>query len=144
MQINFKWITTKDEQFKDAVALRTKVFVEEQGYTPEMEFDEKDETARHVVGYDGDKAVCTARVFYEKSQVLYLGRICVLPQYRGKNIGAELVCEMQNLAKNENATQIVLGAQVPKRGFYEKQGLVAYGDEYDDGGIMHIMMKKSL
>lgn len=38
---------------------------------------------------------------------------------------------------------IYLSAQLQAKGFYEKLGYLAYGDEYMDEHCPHIMMKKS-
>jgi predicted GNAT family N-acyltransferase len=35
----------------------------------------------------------------------------------------------------------VLHAQLPVRGFYEKLGFTAFGDVFDDAGILHISME---
>ena len=54
-----------DKLCEDAKKLRTEVFVAEQGF--EMEFDDTDSKARHIVGYDGEKPVAVCRYFYGKS-----------------------------------------------------------------------------
>ena len=39
---------------------------------------------------------------------------------------------------------IVLGAQLTATGVYERAGYERYGDVFDDAGIDHVMMRKSL
>ena len=72
------------ESLKDLHAarkIREKVFIEEQGF--EVEFDNIDESATHILlTIDGDPAA-TGRVFPKEDGVYILGRIAVLPQYRG-------------------------------------------------------------
>src|SRR5215204_3087971 len=51
--------------------------------------------AQRVVGlYDGTKQVGFARAFTDGVSLVYLADVYVLPEYRGKGLGVELVREM--------------------------------------------------
>ena len=51
--------------------------------------------ADRVVGiYDGDRQVGFARAFTDGTTVAYLADVYVLPEYRGRGLGVELVREM--------------------------------------------------
>ena len=50
---------------EEAKAIRTAVFVGEQGF--ETEFDDIDDVARHIVMYDGERAVATCRYYKGKA-----------------------------------------------------------------------------
>ena len=51
--------------------------------------------AQRVVGvYDGDRQVGFARAFTDGVSLVYLADVYVLPEYRGRGIGAQLVREM--------------------------------------------------
>jgi GNAT superfamily N-acetyltransferase len=51
--------------------------------------------AQRVVGvYDGDRQVGFARAFTDGVALVYLADVYVLPQYRGRGLGIELVREM--------------------------------------------------
>jgi len=51
--------------------------------------------ADRVVGlYDGDRQVGFARAFTDGTTLVYLADVYVLPEYRGRGLGAELVREM--------------------------------------------------
>jgi predicted GNAT family N-acyltransferase len=41
-------------------------------------------------------------------------------------------------------TEVELHAQVSARGFYERAGYTAVGDEYEEAGITHVTMRRSL
>ena len=71
--------------------IREEVFVREQEYPIELEFDEADENCWHLVLTDNEKAIATARLLKLSEGVFKPGRIAVLKEYRGKNIGAELL-----------------------------------------------------
>jgi predicted GNAT family N-acyltransferase len=41
-------------------------------------------------------------------------------------------------------TEVELHAQLTARGFYERAGYVAVGEEYEEAGIRHVTMRRSL
>ena len=51
--------------------------------------------AQRVVGvYDGDRQIGFARAFTDGVSLVYLADVYVLPEYRGRGLGVELVREM--------------------------------------------------
>jgi predicted GNAT family N-acyltransferase len=64
----------------DAYAVRTSVFINEQGFSPELDADEIDRAAYHIVLFDGSKPVATGRVFPDTAdkQTYRIGRVAVL------------------------------------------------------------------
>jgi ribosomal protein S18 acetylase RimI-like enzyme len=51
--------------------------------------------ADRVVGlYDGDRQIGFARAFTDGTALVYLADVYVLPEYRGRGLGVELVREM--------------------------------------------------
>jgi predicted GNAT family N-acyltransferase len=73
-----------------------------------------------------------------------LGRLAVRKPGRGKRIAQLLVAELEVVAKELGAKKMYAGSQVPVRGFYEKCGYHAVGEEYLDEGQPHIMMVKDI
>ncbi len=120
--------------------IREEVFVREQEYPVEQEFDEADETCWHLVLTDNEKAIATARLLKLSEGVFKPGRIAVLKEYRGKNIGAELLTLIIEKAKEMGAKELHIGAQTYAVGFYEKFGFKTTGEEYMDEHIPHIDM----
>ena len=127
----------------EARNIRQKVFVDEQGF--EHEFDTIDTTATHLIIFDDNGAIATARLFRGKSEENFIvGRIAVLPTYRNKHIGAKMMEILQTKIKELGGKTIVLSAQCRVRPFYEKQGYVAQGQAYLEGLCEHIKMVKTL
>ncbi len=120
--------------------IREEVFVREQEYPIELEFDEADESCWHLVLTDNEKAIATARLLKLSEGVFKPGRIAVLKEYRGKNIGAELLTLIIEKAKEMGAKELHIGAQTYAVGFYEKFGFKTTGEEYMDEHIPHIDM----
>lgn len=132
-----------DTMQKYSKIIRQKVFIEEQGF--ENEFDGIDDTAIHLVAFDENKAIATCRIFYDKSYCSYmLGRIAVLKEYRKMHIGKALMDKAEEIVREKKGNRISLSAQVRVSGFYEKQGFLKQGQEYDDEGVPHILMTKKL
>ena len=125
-----------------ARAIRLTVFCDEQGYLPHREFDQEDETALHVVVYDGEAPVATGRILKESDDVFYLGRIAVKKEYRGRQAGRFLMETLMDISKGRGAQTFKLGAQVQARGFYEKLGFRVVGDTYPDDHVAHVPMER--
>lgn len=87
---------------EDAIFIRKEVFVKEQGF--KNEFDEKDNEAHFLVGYENDNPVATCRIFYDTAKNIYIfGRIAVLKPYRGMGLGSLLLTEAQSYVTAKNA-----------------------------------------
>lgn len=128
-----------DIYFNDAYAVRKQVFMDEQGFSTEL--DETDKIATHVILYDNDKPIATGRIYQENDEY-HIGRICVLKAYRKNHLASIVMQTLEEIGFKQTDT-IYLSAQIQAKGFYEKLGYQAYGDEYMDEHCPHIMMKKS-
>lgn len=130
------------EDLAACLRLRRTVFIEEQGVSEAEEVDGLDADCVHLLASDDGVPVGTARILL-KGDLAKIGRVCVLPSHRGTGLGAALIRraleEMQG-----NATTAKLGAQVHALGFYEALGFTAIGPVYDDAGIPHRDMVRSL
>lgn len=124
----------------DARMIREKVFVEEQGFPPEEEFDVLDDQAMHVVIYDGERPVGTGRVYHD-GKTFRIGRLCVLKEERGQGIGDLMMRVLLVKAFEFNPTQVRIDAQAHARTFYENFGFEQDGAEIEDAGVPHIPMR---
>ena len=128
---------------EDAFAIRRKVFMEEQGYR--NEFDKFDDTCGYVALYANGKAVGTGRFFPSEAdgKIAVFGRIAVLKEYRGQELGRKIMEELEKAAKKEGFCGAVLTAQEYAVPFYEKCGFSLSDDEilYDEGNP-HRRMEK--
>lgn len=125
----------------EAKYIRETVFIKEQGFKDE--FDSIDDNCIHLVMFDDDHPVATCRVFFDENKGSYiLGRLAVLPQYRGRNLGADMVQDAQDVVKSMGGSSLMLHAQCRAKSFYEKQGYAPFGDVDYDEDCPHIWMKK--
>ena len=143
-----KILITKDTMsdiYLDAVRIRQKVFVQEQGVPANLEIDENEAYSVHFVLYtEEEKPAATVRLLPLDDQTFKLQRMAVLKEYRGKKLGAEIIAEAETFAKQQGFKTIELGAQLTAEAFYQKLGYVAYGEIFQDAGIDHVHMKKEL
>lgn len=124
--------------------IRTKVFIEEQGF--QNEYDEIDEVAKHIVMFDqNDIPVATCRVFFDQNMNSHiLGRLAVIKEYRGQNIGSKMISAAEQHVKEIGGTCLSLHAQCRVKEFYQKMGYHEFGEIEEDEGCPHIWMKKVL
>jgi predicted GNAT family N-acyltransferase len=129
----------------EIAALRTRVFVHEQGVPPEIEQDAADATAVHAVSRDDSGAVvATGRLLVREDGTAAIGRMATDAAARGAGHGAAVLGALQEEARRLGAAIVELHAQVAARGFYERAGYLAVGPEYDEAGIRHVTMRLRL
>jgi predicted GNAT family N-acyltransferase len=128
----------------DVADLRTRVFVEEQGVPPEIERDDRDATAVHVLSRDeSGRVVATGRLLVD-GRCASIGRMAADASVRGRGHGAAVLAELHRQAVLRGVREVELHAQVSARRFYERAGYAAVGDEYLEAGIRHVTMRRAL
>ena len=130
-----------NELHKDCVHIREVIFVQEQGFM--YEFDDIDQICLHAVFYINGQPIATGRTFC-KGGVWYIGRIAVMPEYRGRDIGSEMVRTLEAEARRQGADSTTLAAQCRAAEFYEKLGYIQTNDFHYEEGIPHVMMTRKL
>ena len=118
-------------------AIRSKVFIQEQGVPEELEWDEHDATCRHALAlsHQGDAIGC-GRMFSNG----HIGRIAVLPNWRGQQVGTAIVEAFLNYASAHDYPQVDVDAQTHAVPFYQRFDFVEQGKEFMDAGLPHIKM----
>ncbi len=120
-------------------AIRQAVFIDELGIAPELEWDGKDGDCVHLLAYAMDgKPIATARMRADGQ----IGRMAVLPAWRGHGVGSSLLLMLVELAAAHDLDEVYLSAQTSAAGFYHLHGFIATGDEFTTAGIPHIPMKR--
>ena len=126
---------------EEAINIRTKVFVEEQGF--KEEFDTIDKIAEHLILFADDNPIGTCR-YYKKDDSYYFGRLAILKEYRNKNYGGLLLKEAINNLKKVNAHKVILNSQLSAKDFYIKHGFLQEGEVFYEEGCPHIKMYLNL
>ena len=141
----YKFVWTDGGERADAEKIRIQVFVEEQGYRIEDDLvPAEDDISLHLTVYDGDAPVGAARLMpYFKENAYKAGRIAVLPAYRGKGIGKQIVGALCDKAKALGAEILYLDSQEHAVPFYEACGFYRCSVVHPDCGEPHMLMAKS-
>lgn len=135
-----KWYDAGDN-LKDAYEIRTRVFVEEQNISKNIEFDNKDKFSNHLVVYKDDMPVATGRLLIENNKYI-LGRIAVLKEERGNKYGDLVLRMLIRKAFDLGADIIELHSQLSAVEFYKKLGFKVIGKPYEEASILHVNMIK--
>ena len=124
----------------ELMAIRHRVFVEEQGVPVELEHDAHDASALHLLALADGDPVGTARMLADG----HIGRMAVLPGWRRHGIGTEMLRELVAVAAERGLTGPFLHAQCTAIPFYRRLGFVPEGGVFEDAGIEHRLMRVSL
>jgi predicted GNAT family N-acyltransferase len=122
-------------------AIREAVFMREQGVTAELEWDGLDETCHHALALSatGDAIGC-GRI----TPGGHIGRMAVLPEWRGKKVGSAILEALLDYARSQHHTEVEVSAQVQALPFYQKLGFEAQGKVFQDAGMPHRKMSLHL
>ena len=120
--------------------IRTRVFIEEQNVPEELEWEDDDIDAVHLIVKKNNDYVATARLLHSGQ----IGRMAVLKPYRRFGIGKMMLQELLSIAATMSIKSLFLNAQIEAVDFYKKFGFQEHGDMFDDAGIQHIRMNKNL
>ena len=126
--------------------IRTRVFIDEQKVPLEIELDEIDPVAYHVLAFNKNgKPVATGRFFEEPDDAGagHIGRMAVLADKRGNGYGRAVLMALMREGISRGCNRLVLDSQVHAIPFYEKIGFEICGPEHMDAGIPHKMMQMS-
>ncbi len=142
---------TSDDDLRAALAIRFRVFVDEQRVPQSEEVDRYDASpsgsdALHLLARVDGAAVGTARLLLDAPAggAVHLGRVAVLPEWRLHGIGNALMERLHSEAAARGYRSIEISAQAHALPFYERLGYVAQGPEYLEAGIPHRAMRLSL
>jgi predicted GNAT family N-acyltransferase len=141
-------IVASTDELRQALAVRTRVFVEEQGVPVAEEIDSYDRDpatntrAVHFIGRLGGEPVATARLLLDApaGEFPHIGRVAVVPEHRGRGYGRAIMAAVQAEAAARGFAGVTLAAQLQALPFYERLGYVARGSVFLDAGIEHRLM----
>lgn len=143
--LTWTWLRFADlgvERLYDALALRCRVFILEQG--PYLDPDGLDRASWHLLGHDG-AGVLQAYLRVVDPGLKYdepsIGRVIVAPELRGTGLGLALMVE--GIARCEDVWPgrgIRISAQAHLVPFYGSLGFVPVGERYGEDNIPHQQM----
>ena len=129
----------------DAQSIRSEVFVAEQKIPADLEWDGADSGCVHAVAYNRfGLPLGTGRWVQQAPGVAKIGRMAVIQPLRGAAVGAKLLDALIRSVKDSGNEQVVLHAQTSAMAFYSRAGFATHGAVFEEAGIPHVEMVKSL
>lgn len=135
MPTDFVIITARWPEHREALhRVRHLVFVQEQGVPEVLEWDDRDSHCHHALAQSGTGvAIGTGRLLPEGR----IGRMAVLPAWRGRGVGRALLQHLMTLAQQQGMDTLTLHAQSQTLDFYRKAGFKTSGGVFLEAGIPH-------
>lgn len=140
IQLTVHRLDTHHALWPECRLIRKRVFIEEQQVPVALEWDAADSTATHLLASIEGHSVACARVLVDG----HIGRMAVLPEWRGQGIGAALLLQAIQECQQSGRMHARLSAQTHAIGFYMRAGFVVSSEPYLDANIMHVDMELEL
>ena len=137
---------TKESERAGAYYVRIQAMMRKHQIPLDAEIDSKDGADCHyVLALDDIYPVATCRWFGVDSESAEIGRVVVLPEYRGQHLGQAVVAEAEKWMCEEGFKKAVISSRVGVEDFYKKLGY----DFNADGAPHHdtfqcVYMEKAL
>lgn len=130
------------DEARDALhGVRGTVFIEEQGVPAEIERDALDPQCVHVLARAPDGTPIGAGRLTPDRRI---GRMAVLREWRGRGVGAAMLVALVDAAHELGWPEVRLHAQVAAIRFYRRLGFLPLGPRFEEAGIEHQTMARSL
>ncbi len=124
-----------------ARAVRTAVFVVEQGIPIEREQDAMDPLCLHAMAFDAaGQPIGTGRLLPDG----HIGRMAVLAPSRQMGVGGQLLGSLIAAARGRGDCTVRLAAQQTAERFYRRHGFEPDGAQFIEVGLVHIPMRLHL
>jgi len=152
--LRYTFFSSPSPLWKDIIALRMQVFVDEMHVPSELELDQYDAMAIHLCVQSGHCTVGTLRLIQSKESVsqdpkksvkkIKIGRFALHKAYRRQGIGSQMMHHTYHWCQQQAISKLYLDAQTYIVPFYKTLGFVEQGDVFMDAGIPHIRMTHTL
>ena len=110
------------------------------------EFDEHDgEGTRYIILLDSGYPIATCRFYELDRETVMIGRVVVLPEYRGKELGRRVMAEAEQWIRELGYQVMEIESRVTAVEFYGKCGFRKMDDAVVKSGVFDcVRMRKRL
>lgn len=128
-----------------ARALREEVFVLEQKIPAALEWDAADGDAIHAVAFNRfGMPLATGRLVLQQGAPARIGRMATSRLVRNSGVGGQVLDALIAAARSSGARELMLHAQTSAQNFYLRAGFLPHGEVFEEAGIPHIEMRRTL
>jgi predicted GNAT family N-acyltransferase len=120
--------------------IRYDVFVVEQGVPEVLEWDDADLVSVHALAEAGREPIGCARLLPDG----HIGRVAVVRAWRHHGVGTALMQALIRVARERGDAAVIVNAQVAAMPFYAREGFEATGGIFEEAGIPHRVMTRTL
>ena len=142
--VELRWARDGAE-VQQAIEVRRRVFIDEQGVPVEEELDGRDAEALHLLALDpGDgHTIGTLRLLLD-GELAKVGRVAVDRDWRRRGIAARMLDLALAEAVARGARRARLASQLDAVALYERAGFAVQSDVFEEAGIPHVWMGREL
>ena len=115
----------------DVRSVRECVFVYEWRIPMDVEFDNADLQAEHVVMYEDQTPIATGRICTDG----YISRVAVIPSRRNTDAATQVFEFLTQIAKTKNMSKVTVATEVSRVGDFVKAGFSRLGRAYMEAGV---------
>lgn len=137
-------VVRDQEELAQCLAIRKKVFVQEQGMPEEGERDQRDSQAIHFLASCHGLPIGTVRLYQEDGKTWFGGRLALLKEFRGRGYGKLLIHEATKLAREKGARRFLAYVQRDKVSLFAQCGWKALEGPVEICDIQHMLMEAPL
>lgn len=114
---------TKESERAGAYYVRIRAMMRKHQIPLDAEIDAHDgEKCNYVLALDDIYPVATCRWFGVDSESAEVGRVVVLPEYRGQHLGQAVVAEAEKWMREAGCSKAIVSSRVGVEDFYKKLG----------------------
>lgn len=133
------------ERYRALLALREDILRKPLGLSL-CERDIANEKRQHHFGIwdEGQRALAYGIGMPLSESTWRVRQMAVRLEFQNRGLGQSLVSALAEAASRRRVGQLVLHARIPAISFYEKQGFTASGEIFEEVGLPHLRMERSL
>lgn len=136
---------TEEWQRAGAYSVRIQGMNRQHGISLRDEFDEHDcDGTKYIVLLDSGYPIATCRLYEINTETATLGRVVVLPEYRGKQLGIKVVTEAEKWIHELGYSKIEIESRITAIDFYKKLGYSVTDDTVVKSGVFECVLMSKL
>ncbi len=141
--ISFQIVEFGSDAFFKMMDLREEVLYKPIGLSRSIDDLEKEKNYINIAGFY-DEILCATSSLVITGSEIKMQRVAIAEKYQGKGIGSAMLKFCEQYAKNHNIEYIYCHARSVAYAFYLKNGYSIVGEEFQEAGIPHSVMRKKL